>query len=143
MDFFFKFNHLKGSKSVCGIKTHDGLEALQVVFEHELIHVLEFLIFHGSSCKKQRFMQAAKYLFGHTQSHHHLPTNKRIASEKYGINIGDKVQFMFEDKRLNGLVANISKRATVMVINKDGSYADKNGNRYMKYYVPLGRLTRV
>jgi len=143
VDFFFKFDYLEGSKNVCGIETHNSVEALQIVFEHELIHAIEFLIFHSSSCKEQRFMQAAKDLFGHTQSHHHLPSNRRIASEKMGINIGDKVQFIFEDKQLNGFVANISKRATVMVINSNGSYADNNGTRYMKYYVPLGELSRV
>lgn len=142
VDFFFKFDHLEGSKSVCGIETNNSLEALQIVFEHELIHVLEFLLFHTSNCKEQRFKDTVKNMFGHTHSHHRMPTNRRIASEKLGINIGDKVQFLFEDKELNGFVANISKRATVMVVNPNGTYVDKNGTKYMKYYVPLSMLTK-
>ena len=103
VDFFFKFDHLEGSKNVCGIEAHNSLEALQIVFEHELIHAIEFLMFHTSNCNEQRFKATAKNLFGHTQSHHQMPTNREIASEKLGINIGDKVQFMFENKRLNGM----------------------------------------
>ncbi len=143
VDFFFKFDQLEGSKSVCGIETYNSLEALQIVFEHELIHVLEFLMFNASNCSEQRFKDTAKNLFGHTQSHHQMPTNRKIASEKLGINIGNKVEFLFEGKLLNGFVSNINKRATVMVVNPNGTYSDKNGTRYMKYYVPLGWLTKI
>lgn len=141
-DFFFNFDYLEGSKSVGGIETHSSLEALQIVFEHELVHVLEFLLFHTSNCSRPRFKATARDLFGHTQSHHQLPTNRRIVSEKFGVNIGDKVQFLFEGRKLNGFVANISKRATVMVASSDGSYRDRNGKRYIKYYVPVGALTK-
>ena len=143
VDFFFKYDQLAGSKNVCGIETHNSLEALQIVFEHELVHVLEFLLFHTSSCNKQRFKDTAKNLFGHTHSHHHIPTNQTVAREKYGINIGDKVQFVFEDQLLTGLIVNITKRATVMVKSLDGVYVDKNGTKYMKYYVPLERLAKT
>ena len=143
VDFFFKFDHLEGSKNVCGIETHNSLEALQIVFEHELIHAIEFLMFHTSNCNEQRFKDTSKNLFGHTQSHHQMPTNRKIASEKLGINIGDKVQFLFENIRLNGFVSNISKRATVMVVNPNGTFVDKNGIKYMKYYVPLGALEKM
>ncbi|NLJ33340.1 MAG: hypothetical protein GX349_01935 [Firmicutes bacterium] len=143
VDFFFKYNQLVGSKNVCGLETHNGLEALQIVFEHELIHVLEFLLFHTSSCNKQRFKETAKNIFGHSQSHHHIPTNLTLAREKYGINIGDKVQFVFKDKPLTGLLVNVTKRATVMVENLAGEYVDKNGTKYEKYYVPLERLAKA
>jgi hypothetical protein len=142
VDFLFKFDYLDGSKLVCGIETHNNLEALQIVFEHELVHVLEFLLSHTSNCRGQRFKDTARNLFGHTQSHHQIPTNREIASKKLGINIGDKVQFLFKDKRLYGVVANINKRATVMVANPNGNYCDKNGARYMKYYVPLSELVK-
>lgn len=143
VEFFFRFDHLEGSKIVCGIEAHNSLEALQIVFEHELIHALEFLMFHTSNCNGQRYKDTAKNIFNHTQSHHQMPTNRKIASEKLGINIGDKVQFLFEDKRLNGYVANICKRATVMAVNSNGTYVDKKGIRYIKYYVPLEGLEKL
>lgn len=143
VDFVFKFDHLEGSKMVCGIETHNSLEALQIVFEHELVHAIEFLLFHHSNCNKQRFKDTANNLFGHTQSHHQLPTNQKIAREKLGINIGDNVYFLLNKKRLNGFVSNIRKRATVMVMSPNGTFMDKNGTRYMKYYVPLSQLTKA
>ncbi len=136
IDFFFKFDHLEGNKNACGIESTSSLEALQIIFEHELIHALEFLLYRKSDCKKDRFKLTAKDIFGHTQSHHQLPTNHKIAGERYGIYVGDKVRFMFEKKRLTGIVNKINKRATVLVLNPDGSFVDKHGNKYLKYLVP-------
>lgn len=143
VDFFLRFDQLEGSKMVCGIETNSSLEALQIVFEHELLHALELILFHKSSCKGKRFIGTAKNMFGHTKSHHQMPTNRCIAGEKLGINIGDRVQFVYEEKKLLGVVTNINKRATVMVKSRNGSFFDQYGNRYMKYYVPLGSLGKV
>lgn len=143
VDFFFKYDHLEGSKNVCGIKTTDSLEALQIVFEHEMVHALEFILFHNSNCGKERFKNTVHNLFGHTESHHEIPTNKIIAREKLGINIGDKIEFAFEDKALVGYITNINKRATVMVENPHGIYLDSSGKKYMKYYVPLSCIKKI
>lgn len=140
IDFFFQYDLIEGSKTVGGIKTSNSLEALQLVFEHELCHVIEFIHFKRSSCSKKRFKALANNLFGHTESCHKLPTHRQIANQKLGLNIGDTVSFTFEGKKLTGLLYNINKRAIVMVRNKDGSLADSKGNRYSKYYVPLALL---
>lgn len=142
VDFFLQYGLVKGSKTVCGVKTNNSLEALQLVFEHELCHVIEFIHFKRSSCKGKRFKVIANNLFGHTESYHKLPTSKQIANQKLGLRIGDTVKFNYEGKKLKGIIYNINKRATVMVRNSKGPLIDNKGNRYSKYYVPLTLLER-
>jgi len=143
VDFFFKYDYLEGNKNTCGIESQNSLEALQIIFEHELLHALEFLLYHKSDCKKGIFKETAKNMFGHTQSHHQLPTNHEIIAKKYDIKIGDKVRFMFDNTRLTGIVNNINRRATVLVLNPDGKLVDKYGNKYKKYLVPAQYLQKV
>ena len=69
VDFFFQYDLVEGNKVVGGIATANSLEALQLVFEHELW-------------------------------------------------------------------------AVVMVKDNQGQFADKQGNRYLKYYVPLNILEK-
>lgn len=143
INFFFKYEQIGRTKTVCGIETKNSLEALQIVFEHELCHVMEIVNYRNSSCKAKRFKDFAYKVFGHTESHHQMPTNREIAKAKHGICIGDKVIFTFENNNLNGFISNINIRATVMVKNNEGEFVDDKGNRYKKYYVPLGALERV
>lgn len=138
--FLFKYTEIEGKKNVAGIATSNALEALQLIFEHELCHVLELLVFGESNCNRERFKIIAGNLFGHTESTHHLPTPRRIAREKYGLQIGDEVGFDFNHCQLQGVLYKINKRATVMVEDEKGSYTDSNGKRYAKYYVPLNLL---
>lgn len=140
VDFFFHYGLIEGGKMVCGIKTGNSLEALQLVFEHEICHVIEFLCFKESRCSGDRFKAMASDLFGHTESYHKLPTHRQIANQKLGLNIGDTVSFTFEGKKITGILYNINKRATVMVRNNRGPLIDDRGNRYSKYYVPLTLL---
>lgn len=142
IDFFFHYELVEGSKMVCGVKTNSSLEALQLVFEHELCHVIEFIHFKQSSCSKERFKIIAENLFGHTDSYHKLPTNRQIAKQTLDLHIGDVVSFTSEGKRLKGILYNINKRATIMVRNDNGPLADNKGNRYCKYYVPLMQLEK-
>jgi hypothetical protein len=140
VDFFFHYGMVEGSGTVCGVKTSSSLEALQLVYEHELCHAIEFIHFGESSCRGKRFKAIAGNLFGHTESSHELPTHRQIAKQKLGLNIGDTVSFTFEGKRLTGVLYNINKRATVMVRNNRGPLVDDRGNRYSRYYVPLALL---
>lgn len=139
-DFFFQYDEIDGEKKVCGIPTENALEALQLVFEHELCHGIEFVNYKTSDCSKERFKTLAKNIFGHTESHHKLPTYRQIAGEKYGLKIGNMVTFTHENKKIKGILYNINKMATVMVRDKNGTYADRQGNRYVKYYVPIELL---
>ncbi len=138
--FFFNYEQIEAEKSVAGILTSNALDALQLVFEHELCHVIELIMFKASNCNQEGFKILARNLFGHTQSTHHLPTPRRIAQEKYGLKIGQRVSFPFQERILEGIVYRITKRATVMVPDKKGDHVDEKGNRYLKYYVPIKYL---
>ncbi len=142
VDFFFHYDLIEGNKEVCGVRTSNSLEALQLVFEHELCHVIEFIHFKKSNCNGDKFKTIAGNLFYHSESYHKLPTFKQIANQKLGLRIGSIVTFTFEGKRLKGILYNINKRATVMVRDNEGQLVDNDGNRYSKYYVPLNFLER-
>ena len=136
----FNYDDVKRNKKVSGIVTKDSLHSMQLIFEHELIHLIEFYIFKKSSCKKQRFKTLSKNIFAHKDVYHQLPLDREIVTNGYGYNIGDKVTFIFKGDRYNGIISSINKRATVMVLDSKGEYVDKYKNRYTKWYVPLKNL---
>ena len=125
-----------------GIECRDRLEALQRVFEHEMTHLIEMLIWVDSSCSAPRFQSIANRFFGHTDHRHQLITPREQAFTKFGIKPGDRVSFRLDGQHHVGLVNRITKRATVLVENESGEcYSD--GKRYSKFYVPVGMLELV
>jgi hypothetical protein len=141
VDFFFEYEAVAGMKRVNGLPSRNALEALQLVFEHELCHVIEFINFHSSNCRRERFKNIARNLFGHLESYHQLPTRQQIACEKTGLKIGDPVSFIYGNQRLQGILSKINKRATVMVRDRNGNYVDREGNKYRKFLAPLELLS--
>jgi hypothetical protein len=124
---------------VTGRVCQDRLEALQRVFEHELVHLIEMLLWTDSSCSADRFQSMALRIFGHTDHRHELITPRERAWTKYGVRPGDRVRFRFDGTTYVGMVNRIHKRATVLVEDLRGaSYTD--GKRYAKFYVPLDLL---
>lgn len=138
--FFFQYYKVDREKIVSGINTKDSLEAFQIVFEHELCHLMEFHLYSQSSCKKLRFKTMVYRIFAHTEVHHQLPSQQEIMSKIHGLVIGQKVCFVNENKKYSGFIYKINKRATVMVKDKKGSYKDVEGNTYSKWYVNFGQL---
>jgi len=138
--FFYQYYKVERDKIVSGINTKDSLEAFQIVFEHELCHLIELHLYKESSCKKIRFRTMVNGMFAHTEVFHQLPSQKEIISEKYGLLIGQKVSFVNEGKKYSGVIYKINKRATVMVKDKKGTYRDEVGNAYSKWYVHFGQL---
>ena len=137
VDFFLNYGLLTKSNIVCGLKANSSLEALLLVFEHELCHVIEFLLFNKSSCKGARFKVIAGNIFGHIDSYHKLPTNKQIANKVYGFKIGDSVVFEYKERKLTGFIYNINKRAVLLVPDKNGILA-----RITSYNVCYTKLLR-
>jgi hypothetical protein len=126
---------------VCGKLCWTRLEAMQRVVEHELIHLLEMLVWIDSNCAAKRFQSITSSIFGHTEHRHELTTQHERAIQHYQIQIGSRVSFAIEGKRLYGIVHRITRRATVLVEDGRGTqYTD--GKRYCKYYVPLPQLRR-
>ncbi len=135
---FDGFGEMDRSVSVCGLECENRLEALQRVFEHELVHLTEQLCWQSSNCAAPRFQNIATRIFLHRAHTHDLITRRERALVS-GIRIGSPVTFTFEGRRLMGRVNRITKRATVLVEDPDGvTYSD--GLRYRTYYVPSACL---
>ncbi len=123
---------------VCGLECANRLDALQRIFEHELIHLVEHLCWETSNCSRERFQEIAARLFLHREHTHNLMTRREMAARS-GILRGSQVSFDFEGRRLSGRVARITKRATVLVEDPSGArYTD--GRNYRTFYVPLHAL---
>jgi len=125
--------------SASGILCRDRLEALQRVMEHEIIHLMEILLWDKSSCRGSRFHSISRRFFGHTQNTHQLITPRERAIAQFGIKPGMKVRFRFDGVEQIGIVNRISKRATVLVESEEGQ-PYSNGKRYAKYYIPVESL---
>ena len=135
---FDSFGDESRRASACGLECANRLEALQRIFEHELVHVIEGLCWESSNCAAARFQDIAARLFLH-RSHTHSLVTRRARAEALGIRLGSQVIFAFEGRRLTGRVNRITKRATVLVEDSEGQeYSD--GLRYKTYYVPIAQL---
>ncbi|MEZ6047012.1 MAG: hypothetical protein R3C11_15805 [Planctomycetaceae bacterium] len=136
------FNSHSRSISVCGYICEHRLHALQRIMEHELVHLIEMLLWENSSCAAQRFRAIASRWFHHREFNHQLITPREKAYTDHGVQPGSLVSFVFEGRERTGVVNRISKRATVLVPDRKGErYSD--GRRYLKFYVPLTELKRV
>lgn len=142
VNLFFNYERLERDKVVNGIKTRDGLEALLLVFEHELCHLVELHCYRESSCRRERFQTLAFNIFGHVESCHQLPLMPEIAAAEYDLSVGDQVSFQGDGRTYNGIISRITRRATVMVPDAEGTFQDNAGRRYCKYYVPLSMLEK-
>ena len=127
--------------TVGGLPCHDRLGALQRLFEHELVHLAEWLCWDESHCNRERFQGVAARLFGHRAHTHELVTRSARAA-KLGVGIGTLVRFRYQGRRLQGRVNRITKRATVLVGDPKGELWS-DGHRYVRYYVPLRELRPV
>lgn len=136
------FHDVKREVTVNGIVCHDRLEATMRVLEHEIIHLLEWVLFGKTSCSKPGFRSLSRNIFGHTDVTHQLVTQAERAHKRFNLRVGDEAVFEHDGKTYRGVISRITKRATVMVRDSDGHFQDSQGNRYSKYYVPLQHLNR-
>ena len=124
--------------TVTGRACATRLEAMQRIFEHEVVHLIEFLCWGGSDCKGPRYQSIARRFFGHEAHTHDLVLRRERAAEA-GIRVGSRVTFEFEGRRHEGKVNRITKRATVLV-EDPGGVRFSDGFRYKTYYIPLTLL---
>lgn len=136
---FSTFYDVNRTIEVTGIECRNRVEALQRIFEHELIHLTEMVAWGDSSCSQQRFQSLAFQFFTHTEATHQLITPGERAATRFGIRPGDRVRFRIDGSQFEGFVNRITKRATVLVEDQSSPlYSD--GKRYAKFYVPVSRL---
>lgn len=139
---FSTFYDVSRPITVTGVECRDRMECLQRIFEHELIHLTEMVLWDDSSCSKERFQSLAFRCFAHTEATHQLITPSERADLKFGIRTGDRVRFHVDGNHYEGFVNRITKRATVLVEDRNSPlYSD--GKRYAKYYVPISLLERA
>ena len=138
-NIIFNYGNCEDGVGSGGLIASNRLEALQLVYEHELIHLAEFLYFGDSNCKTDRFKTMANNIFGHKSSYHDLPTNKDIAESEYEIKVGSNVNFEFNGEDFRGQVIRINRRATVLVKNSES----ESDNSYSKYYIPIDHLRKL
>ncbi|WP_235935303.1 hypothetical protein [Candidatus Laterigemmans baculatus] len=139
---FQTFADVKRPVEVTGIVCRNRLEAMQRIVEHELVHLLEMLVWDDSSCSQRRFHGIAQRFFGHREHRHDLITQAERAATKFQLKPGSRVRFRFEGQVLTGHINRITRRATVLVADPHGErFSD--GHRYRRYYVPLEQLVPV
>ena len=121
---------------VNGVVCRNPAEALMRVMEHELTHLVEYVLYNKSSCGQPQFQKICYDLFGHTESKHSIGVPLPTDAEKAKFKRGDKVSFQYENKVFKGTIERIQKRATVRIDNPQG-------NSPKRFYVPISLLTKV
>ncbi len=136
---FQTFRDVDRPITVCGVECRDRIEALQRIFEHEMIHLVEMVCWRESECSAPRFQSIASGMFLHREHTHNLITPRERAAVKFGIQAGSRVRFEYEGREYQGTVNRVTKRATVLVEDPRGMrYSD--GKSYTKFYIPLDDL---
>jgi hypothetical protein len=125
--------------SVTGLVCNNRLEALLRIMEHETVHLIELILWQDSSCGAARFHGIANRFFGHRRSTHQLLSPAENAVREFGLAPGDRVEFVIDGQRLEGFVNRITRRATILVPDDNGTPYD-DGVSYRKYYVPIRHL---
>lgn len=139
---FNTFHDIEREIVVGGLICRDRLEALQRIFEHELLHLSEFLGWGRSSCSAENFHMLSRRIFAHEGVSHDLVTPREQAAVAFDVRVGDQVRFELEGQTYLGRVNRITRRATVLVESPRGEpFSD--GRRYLTFYVPLPLLTRL
>jgi hypothetical protein len=138
---FQTFDNIDRPVTVTGLVCRDRLEALQRIFEHELLHLAEFLAEGRSSCSLDQFQSLSRAIFGHESPVHDLVTPREIAAKAHAIRQGDRVAFEFEGTTRIGRVNRITKRASVLIEDPTGPLFS-DGRRYATFYIPLHLLRK-
>ncbi len=139
---FQSFNDPEQKITVTGLECETRLEGLMRIMEHELVHLIEMLVWDDSSCSRKRFQNIAEAKFGHTEHTHQLITPRQNAAQQFGIRPGMNVRFDLDGHHYEGIVNRITKRATVLVPDPNGSrFTD--GKTYSRFYVPVRLLEPI
>jgi hypothetical protein len=136
------FKDVERTVTVGGRICRDRLEALQRIFEHELLHLAEFLGWGRSNCRADNFHALSRRIFAHEGAFHDLITPREQARVVFDIHVGDQVSFEVDGMLHTGRVNRITRRATVLVENPQGTLFN-DGKRYVRCYVPLPLLRKA
>ncbi len=107
---FNTFQEVDRPVTVGGLVCRDRVEALQRIFEHELLHLAEFLAWGRSNCRADNFHRLSRRIFAHEGAYHDLITPGEQARAAYDIRIGDHVSFEIDGRQHVGRVNRITRR---------------------------------
>lgn len=139
---FETFRPQQPNARVAGLECKNRLQAMMRIVEHEMVHLIEMLLWWDSNCMGPRFRKISNRFFEHRESNHQLITPDERAKRDFGIGAGDEVSFRYEGRRYRGVVNRITRRATVLVEHPKGTkYND--GKYYQKFYIPISKLTPI
>jgi len=110
--------------------------------EHEIAHLIEYLLWNTSDCSAPRFKVITFNVFGHTQHTRAMITPKESAYVKHGIRPGIMVRFNCDGVQHTGLVNRVTQRATVLVEDPRAPRYT-NSKHYAKFLVPVDLLEPV
>lgn len=119
-----------------GIIPQNRVEGLQLVFEHELLHMILSLFINDISGHNQLFKDIAKMLFGHTDFRHQIGREVQEGAGKYSrgnLNVGDEVSYIASrtNQPTHGTVIKLNpKRARIRTVEG-------------VFNVPYSMLTRI
>jgi hypothetical protein len=136
------FQNVEREVIVGGLVCRDRLEALQRIFEHELLHLAEFLGWGRSNCSAENFHRLSRRIFAHEGVSHDLVTPREQAAIAFDVRVGDLVSFEIDGQTHRGRVNRITRRASVLVPSPRGELFS-DGGRYLTFYVPLPLLRRT
>ena len=108
---FQTFEDANRPVEVTGCLCRDRLEAMQRVTEHEMVHLIEMMIWNDGDCNQSRFQSIAKRYFAHSDYRHGLITQRERAAERFDIRVGDEVCFFHDGFKMAGRVNRITRRA--------------------------------
>ena len=107
---FNTFQDVDRQVTVGGLVCNDRVEALQGIFEHELLHLAEFLAWGKSNCRAPNFHRLSRRIFAHEGAFHDLITPREQARAAYDIRIGDYVRFELDGAQHAGRVNRITRQ---------------------------------
>lgn len=128
--------------TVAGRVCNDRLDALMRIMEHELLHLVEYLVFDQTCCADLRFQSVAYAVFGHTAHQHAMTTRRSRVLADTPFRPGHRVCFTLNNQKFQGIINRIHTRATVLVESSQGQQYN-DGKRYLKFYVPIRCLRRL
>lgn len=101
-----------------GLHPKDRVEALQLIFEHELIHVIISIFTNEIESHGQLFKDLAFNLFGHTKITHgitdtalsQLNPDQKQMKNKDDFHLNQIVYFIYKDQKLAGKIIKLNRK---------------------------------
>ena len=138
---FNTFQEVDRPVTVGGLVCRDRVEALQRIFEHELLHLAEFLAWGRSNCRADNFHRLSRRIFAHEGAFHDLITPRSRRGQP--TTSGSATACFSRSTAPSTQAASTASPAAPPSWSKirAGSLFD-DGKHYLTFYVPLPLLRK-